>query len=99
MGFHPVMLGTTGTDPEGLLTFLQHYCFICHSFKIDRPFNFEDFVGRYTQSAKMLPLQGLGELEDLVCEYLWWRPAQPLSRAQPFETDPRIQAWEAATAP
>merc|ERR1711871_1432578 len=36
MEFHPGMLGTTGTDPEGLLSFLQHYCFTCHSFKIDR---------------------------------------------------------------
>lgn len=99
MEFHPGMLGSTGTDPAGLLAFLQHYCFLCHSFKIDRPLNFEDFVGRYTSSNAMLPLQGLGELEDLVCENLWWRPPPPLAPSQPIRTDPRAQAWEAATSP
>ncbi|CAK0806365.1 unnamed protein product, partial [Prorocentrum cordatum] len=57
--FHPGMLGTTGTDPQGLLEFLQHYCFVCHSLKIDRPHTFSDFVGRYTASADVLPTQGL----------------------------------------
>merc|ERR1711920_1195134 len=38
--FHPGMLGSTGTDPLGLLGFLQHYCFLCHSFKITRPYTF-----------------------------------------------------------
>ncbi|CAE8695117.1 unnamed protein product, partial [Polarella glacialis] len=69
--FHPGMLGSSGTDPEGLLKFLQHYCFRCHSLKIDRPHNFSEFVARYTSSAS-LPMQGLGELEDLVCESLTW---------------------------
>merc|ERR1712151_1087976 len=59
MEFHPGMLGSTGTDPEGLLEFLQHYCFLCHSFKIDHPMGFADFVARYTASAEALPLQGL----------------------------------------
>lgn len=97
MEFHPGMLGTSGTDPQGLLEFLQHYCFLCHSFKIDRPLNFESFVGRYYESAKMLPLQGLGELEDIVCENLWWRPPPDLAAYQPAETDQRAQAYEAAT--
>jgi len=99
MEFHPGMLGTTGTDPEGLLRFLQHYCFLCHSFKTDRPMYFQDFVQRYTSSAAMLPLQGLGELEDLVCENLWWRPPPPLSVSQPVAADPRALAYEASTAP
>merc|ERR1719277_1253714 len=58
--FHPGMLGSTGTDPLGLLAFLQHYCFLCHSFKIDRPHSLEEFVARYTSSADVLPVQGLG---------------------------------------
>merc|ERR1740121_3524674 len=32
--FHPGMLGSTGTDPRGLLEFLQHYCFLCHSMRM-----------------------------------------------------------------
>lgn len=76
MEFNPGMLGTTGTDPNGLLSFVQYYGFLCHSFKIDRPLSFEDFVRRYTEDSDMLPMQGLGELEDLVCENLWWQPLQ-----------------------
>lgn len=72
--FHPGMLGSTGTDPRGLLEFLQHYCFICHSMRIDRPHNFTEFVARYTSSTDVLPMQGLGALEDLLCQNLHWRP-------------------------
>jgi len=72
--FHPGMLGTTGTDPRGLLEFLRHYCFFCHSLKTDRPYSFEDFVARYTSDPSMLPMQGLGALEDLVCQNIAWRP-------------------------
>jgi len=68
MEFHPGMLGTTGTDPVGLLGFLRHYGFLCHSSKIDRPHDFEEFVARYTSNPKWLPLQGLGALEDLTCQ-------------------------------
>merc|ERR1719388_761486 len=99
MEFHPGMLGTTGTDPQGLLEFLRHYCFMCHSFKINRPFTFEDFVARYTKSAAMLPLQGLGELEDLVCENIWWRPPPPLAVFEHPEASARAKAWKAATEP
>lgn len=73
--FHPGMLGTTGTDPVGLLAFLRHYCFFCHSARIDRPHAFEEFVARYTSHAAALPLQGLGAMEDLVCQNLRFRPA------------------------
>merc|ERR1711933_356845 len=79
--FHPGMLGTTGTDPEGLLRFLRHYCFLCHSLKIERPYTFPDFVARYLSSAEALPVQGLGALEDLVCQNLWWQPPPPLTEA------------------
>merc|ERR1740123_1279436 len=68
--FHPGMLGATGTDPRGLLEFLRHYCFLCHSLKIDRPYEFPEFVARYTTNEQMLPLQGLGALEDLICQNL-----------------------------
>eukprot|EP00933_Yihiella_yeosuensis_P080773 TRINITY_DN9425_c1_g1_i1.p1 TRINITY_DN9425_c1_g1~~TRINITY_DN9425_c1_g1_i1.p1 ORF type:complete len:543 (-),score=84.84 TRINITY_DN9425_c1_g1_i1:137-1765(-) len=70
--FHPGMLGSSGTDPHGLLRFLQHYCFKCHSLKIEKPTSFIDFVARYVSSAT-LPMQGLGELEDLICENKAWR--------------------------
>lgn len=72
--FHPGMLGSTGTDPSGLLDFLRHYCFLCHSLKINRPYGFREFVARYTTNEQMLPLQGLGALEDLICQNLAWRP-------------------------
>jgi len=72
MEFHPGMLGSSGTDPEGLLHFLHHYCFRCFSLKIDQMQSFSDFVAKYvTPSAT--PLQGLGALEDLICENLAWR--------------------------
>merc|ERR1712194_785836 len=73
--FHPGMLGSTGTDPRGLLQFLQYYCFLCHSMRIDRPTEFSEFVARYTASADVLPMQGLGALEDLLCQNLNWRPS------------------------
>lgn len=69
--FHPGMLGSSGTDPRGLLEFLRHYCFKCYSLKIESPLSFTDFVSRYTSSAS-LPMQGLGELEDLICENQAW---------------------------
>mmetsp|Transcript_38510 Transcript_38510/g.122536 ORF Transcript_38510/g.122536 Transcript_38510/m.122536 type:complete len:175 (+) Transcript_38510:925-1449(+) len=72
--FHPGMLGSTGTDPLGMLAFLRHYCFLCHSFKIDRPYGLQEFVARYTSSAEVLPVQGLGAIEDIVCQNLAWRP-------------------------
>eukprot|EP00928_Gymnodinium_smaydae_P012628 TRINITY_DN1457_c5_g1_i1.p1 TRINITY_DN1457_c5_g1~~TRINITY_DN1457_c5_g1_i1.p1 ORF type:complete len:522 (+),score=108.34 TRINITY_DN1457_c5_g1_i1:136-1701(+) len=77
--FHPGMLGTTGTDPEGLIKFLQHHCFFCHSQKIDRPFEVREFVERYTRNREALPVQGLGALEDLTCQQMSptapaWRP-------------------------
>lgn len=69
MEFHPGMLGSSGTDPEGLLHFLHHYCFRCFSLKIEQMQSFRDFVARYVTPAAT-PLQGLGELEDLICENL-----------------------------
>jgi len=87
MEFHPGMLGSTGTDPQGLLEFLQHYCFSCQSFKIDRPLSFADFVARYTASVEALPVQGLGKLEDLLCVNSWWRgELPPLPRQPPVDT-------------
>eukprot|EP00405_Crypthecodinium_cohnii_P034427 CAMPEP_0206532094 /NCGR_PEP_ID=MMETSP0325_2-20121206/4155_1 /ASSEMBLY_ACC=CAM_ASM_000347 /TAXON_ID=2866 /ORGANISM="Crypthecodinium cohnii, Strain Seligo" /LENGTH=531 /DNA_ID=CAMNT_0054028461 /DNA_START=45 /DNA_END=1636 /DNA_ORIENTATION=- len=78
--FHPGMLGSTGTNPLGMLNFLRHYCFLCHSLKIDRPFTLEEFVARYTESVDVLPVQGLGAIEDLVCQNLAYRPpSHPLS--------------------
>eukprot|EP00929_Paragymnodinium_shiwhaense_P054191 TRINITY_DN27154_c0_g3_i2.p1 TRINITY_DN27154_c0_g3~~TRINITY_DN27154_c0_g3_i2.p1 ORF type:complete len:499 (+),score=66.30 TRINITY_DN27154_c0_g3_i2:98-1594(+) len=83
--FHPGMLGTTGTDPKGMLDFLRHYCFLCHSLKIDRPHSFDEFVERYTSDPEALPMQGLGMLEDLICENLAWRPSAPFSAAKRLE--------------
>merc|ERR1740121_977625 len=83
--FHPGMLGSTGTDPLGLLRFLRHYCFLCHSFKIDRPFSLADFVARYTASLDVLPVQGLGAIEDLVCQNLHWKPPPPLAARRSAE--------------
>lgn len=92
--FHPGMLGTTGTDPEGLLQFLQHYCFLCHSLKIARPYTFPAFVARYLSSSKTLPIQGLGALEDLVCQNLWWQPPPPLTQAPDFGETPPSDSME-----
>ncbi|CAE7533492.1 CYP71D11 [Symbiodinium sp. CCMP2592] len=72
MEFHPGMLGSSGTDPEGLLEFLRHYCFRCFSLKIRETQSFEAFVARYV-TPQATPLQGLGELEDLVCENTAWQ--------------------------
>ncbi|CAK9053193.1 unnamed protein product [Durusdinium trenchii] len=69
MEFHPGMLGSSGTDPEGLLHFLHHYCFRCFSLKIEQAQSFSHFVARYV-TPEATPLQGLGQLEDLVCENL-----------------------------
>jgi len=80
--FHPGMLGSTGTDPLGLLEFLRHYCFLCHSLKIHRPYSLRDFVARYTSSREVLPVQGLGAIEDLVCQNLAWEPPPPLPPRQ-----------------
>lgn len=77
--FHPVMLGSTGTDPLGLLEFVRHYCFLCHSLKIQQPFSLSDFVARFISDAEVLPLQGLGAIEDLVCQNLYWRKPPPLA--------------------
>ena len=42
----------------------------CFSLKIERATSFEAFVARYV--TKGTPLQGLGELEDLICENMAW---------------------------
>lgn len=44
----------------------------CFSLKIERETSFEAFVARYV-TKQATPLQGLGELEDLICENMAWR--------------------------
>jgi hypothetical protein len=76
--YHPAMLATSGTDHEGILHFLAHYGFLCYSLKTNRDFgamkavSFEEFADRYRKSDR-LKLQGMGAIEDLICENRWWR--------------------------
>ena len=77
MEYHPAMLATTGTDPEGILHFLAHYGFQCYSLKLPsmNPVTFQEFTSWYLEPSR-LKLKGMGELEDLFCENVYFTPAK-----------------------
>jgi len=78
--YQPAMLGTSGSDPEGLLWFIAHYGFHCYSLKLPAggmptglgSMSFREFSDQYLR-ADRLKLRGMGGIEDIICENRYWK--------------------------
>ena len=82
--YQPAMLGTSGSDHEGLLHFVAHYGYLCYSLKLPgsvrgngglggalASMSFRDFADQYLR-ADRLKVRGMGSIEDIICENRYW---------------------------